>query len=592
MKEQRAAALNPVQEGFRFGRFELDVRARELLKDGVRTRLQDQPFEVLAMLIRQPGTVLTREELHKRLWPEGTFVDFEHGLNAAVKRLRSVLGDNADAPSYVETVHRLGYRFIARVESIGVASIARVMDPASNVERKPRLAVLPFADLGDPSTHGYFSEGLTEEMITQLGRLCANRLGVIARTSSMLVMRSASTAREIGRALRVDYLVEGSVRRDGDRVRVTAKLIETDGETQVWGQSYERHLADCFKVQSELASEIGHSLTIKLLSDPRGLRADSRNVAAQQAYLKGRYHWNKPGATGAVEAVDHLEQAVRLDPEFAAAYATLSRVHVATADYYMCDPATAYESARTAAARALALDPDDSDAHLTMAEVLKAVDWDWSGAERAYRSALSNNPSNEGAHRCYGLFLAVRGHGDEAAASAQRARDLDPFCLVVNTSAAWVGYLGHQYERAIEMCRHTLDMDDRFFPAHRLLAASLLQLGRMDDAVAAFEQTPEGRTDPVTVAWLAHALGRHGDSKRAAGLIEWLAHLGPQRYVSKYHLAIAQTGAGDFDGAIASLAAACEARDPSVLNLAAEPRFEPLGSRPGYRALVERLSLQ
>jgi TolB-like protein/Tfp pilus assembly protein PilF len=593
--ERTTGSGHPVKSGYRFGRYTLDLRAHELLKDGVRIRLQDQPFEVLVMLLQQPGEVLTREELRRRLWPDGTFVDFEHGLNAAVKRLRSVLGDSADNPRFVETLHRRGYRFIAEVERIGneEPSTAAAFDPAA-AQPKLRLAVLPFTDLGErTASHAYFSEGLTEEMITQLGRLCANRLGVVARTSSTLVVRNASTAQDIGRVLRADYLVEGSVRRDGDRVRVSAQLVETRGETQLWAQSYERHLSDCFTVQSEVATEIVHSLAMELLPDTEGRRGSgTRNVAAHQAYLKGRYHWNRTGSVGLREAIAYFDQALSLDPEFSAAYAALARAQISMADYYVCEPREALEAGRTAAARAIELDPSQTEAWLTIAEVRRSVDWNWVGAEDAYKAALATNPSHEGSLRYYGMFLATRGRTNEAMSAARRAQDLDPMCLTVNTSAAWVDYITHDYARAIETCRHTLDMDPEFAPANRLLAASLLQMGRTEEAVAAFERVPNGGLDTVSVAWLAHLWGVLGERRRADTLMEWLRERGRTEYVSGYHVALAHTGLGDMDRAFASLSAACEARDPGITNLAAEPRFAPLREDRRFGALVGRLLLQ
>jgi len=247
-------ALKPIREGFSFGRFELDIPARELRKDGVRLRLQDQPFEVLLMLLQQAGDVLTREDLRQRLWPDGTFVDFEHGLNAAVKRLRSALGDSADAPRFIETLHRRGYRFIGAVTPIPSRDAHAVA--ARPADAVVRVAVMPFANLGDAVAGEYFSEGLTEEMITQLGRLSGDRLRVLARFSSGLARQNGRPAHAIGEVLRADYLVEGSVRRDGDRVRISAQLVETRTETQVWADAYERLLADCFLVQSEVAAQI------------------------------------------------------------------------------------------------------------------------------------------------------------------------------------------------------------------------------------------------------------------------------------------------------------------------------------------------
>jgi TolB-like protein/Tfp pilus assembly protein PilF len=572
---------HPVKEGFRFGRFELDVRARELRKDGVRLRLQDQPFEVLVMLLEQPGEVLTRDELRHHLWPDGTFVDFEHGLNAAVKRLRAALGDNADRPRFVETLNRRGYRFIGAVDRIALER--------PHAGGKMRLAVLPFADLGSTTGHEYFSEGLTEEMATRLGRWCSDRLAVVARTSSMLVHRTAHTPREIGRSLQADFILSGGIRRDGERVRITARLIETRGETQLWAESYDRPLSDCFLVQSEVAAEIAQSLAMELLPEARTRRAGTRQVAAYQAFLKGRYHWNKPGMTGVEDAVAFYEQAVTLDPDFAAAHASLARAHVAAAAYYLREPCEALEAGRIAAARALELDPSDSDAHLSLAEIRKTVDV--AGAEAAYRLALAFNPSSEAAHRLYGLFLAARGRIPEAALAVQRACDLDPLCLVVNTSAAWVRYLAREYDEAIDWCRHTLDMDPRFAPAYGVLAAALIETGQIDEAISVFERAKAAPPDAVLAAWWAHALALRGDTARALEILEPLDRAA-SGYVSPYHRALAYTALDRTDAAVALLGAAFDERDPAIVNLAAEPRFERLRADARYGALAERLGLQ
>jgi TolB-like protein/DNA-binding winged helix-turn-helix (wHTH) protein/Tfp pilus assembly protein PilF len=584
---------------YRFGRFELDVRSRELRKDGIRLRLQDQPFEVLSMLLERPGEVLTRDELRQRLWPEGTFVDFEHGLNAAVKRLRGAIGDDADNPRFVETLHRRGYRFVGAVEPLFDGAVDAVNGRLAS--QKLRLAVLPLAylsdmadsaDRADRNAHEYFAEGLREEMITQLGRMCADRLGVIARTSSSLIQRQTTRIRDIGRALRVDFVVEGSVRREGDRVRVSAQLVETRGETQLWAESYERHLSDCFLVQSEVATKIVHALAVELLPDERIAReAGTRHVDAHQAYLKGRYHWNKATPTGLPEATAYFEQAIALDPAFSAAHAALARAHLAAAEHYVGEPRTSLEAARCAAGRALAIDPSDSEALLTVAEVDKILAWDWEGAERSYRTALAFNPSNVAVHRHYGLFLAARGRNAEAAGEADRACDLDPLCLTVNTSAAWVRFLAREYERAVDQCRHTLDMDASFVFARRLLAASLAQLGQCREATIEIDALMSGPLDAVSLAWLAHALAVIGDRERAGGVLDQLNDLARTRRISPYHRALAHTATGDVDGAISFLARACDERDPAMINVGVEPRFEPLGADPRFQSLVGRLKL-
>ncbi len=581
---------------FRFGRFELDLRARELRKDGVRIRLQDQPFELLAMMLERPGDMLTRDELRRRLWPDGTFVDFEHGLNAAVKRLRAVLGDNAEHPRFVETLHRRGYRFIGSVEGLdgvewhpreGASSAA-----AQATGTKRRLAVLPFTCMSDNAGPEYFTEGLREEMITELGRLCAGRLGVIARTSSTLIQRTATRIRDIGQALRVDFVVEGNVRREGDRARITVQLVETRGETQLWAESYERHLSDYFQVQSEVATEIVHSLAVELLPvSGDAPQIGTRHVDAHQAYLKGRYHWNKPGDEGIIPAIAFFKQAVALDQQFAFAHSALARAYMGAVNYDVLEPRPALDNARRSAVRALELDPTDSEAHLTLAEVGRVLEWDWAGAEKAYRTALAFNPSNVAVHRHYGLYLAARGRSAEASAATDRAYDLDPLCLVVNTSAALVRYLARDFNPAIERCRDTLDMDEGFAPARRLLAAALLQAGRADEATTELKALAQEHLDPVSLAWVAHGFATLGDVARAGGILEQLALLARERYVSAYHRALAHTALGDRDGALGLLTQAFEQRDPSIINLGVEPRFDALGTDPRYKALVEQLAL-
>ena len=446
-------------ETLRFGPFELDVRSRELRKGQTRVRLQEQPFEILRMMLERPGLVVTREELCSRLWPNGTFVDFEHSLNAAVKRLRAALGDEADNPRFVETLPRRGYRFIARHD-------AAMTVAASALAHRVRLAVMPFTVVGDEPGQEYFADGLTEEMIAQLGQLCRGRIGVIARSSSMMFKRSTQRAHEIGQTLRADYLLEGSVRQEGDRVRITARLVETSGETHLWIETYERHLADCLSVQADVAARIARSLAMELMPEQsHGAHATSHDANAYQAYLKARFHWNKPGDEGVDEAIDYYEQSLARDPAFAAAYAGIARARITRAEYYGDLPRRALEMARHSAKRALELEPSLSEAHLALAEIRRTLEWDWRGAESSYSQAIVLNPSHEGAHRSFGAMLATLSRSDEAIREAERACELDPLCLVVNSSAAWVRFVAGDYDKAIARCLHTVEMNPRFSAA-------------------------------------------------------------------------------------------------------------------------------
>ena len=375
----------------RFGSFEVDLRARELRKGGVRIRLQSQPFEILAAMLERPGEVVTREELRQRLWPAGTFVDFEHSLNAAIKRLRLALGDDADNPRFVETLHRRGYRFIAALDGslesgTPFNDVRLVGRPYAKMRRDAatvRLAVLPFANVGGDSAQEYFSDGLTEEMITQIGRLCPGRLGVIARTSSMLFKNTPKSACEIGRDLSVDYLLEGSVRREGERVRITAQLIELPSEVHLWAETYDRSIGESLIVQTDVAAHIARSLAMELVPDQVDVigRSTSRRTEAYQAYLKGRYHWNRATLDGATTALSYYARALEIDPQFAAAHAATARARVALVNHSIGPGRTSLEQARESALQAIQLDPGVSDAHVALAEVRRTLEWNWRVAE-------------------------------------------------------------------------------------------------------------------------------------------------------------------------------------------------------------------
>jgi TolB-like protein/Tfp pilus assembly protein PilF len=583
----------------RFATFEVDMHARELRKGGIRIRLQDQPFEILAVMLDRPGEVVTREELRERLWPAGTFVDFEHSLNAAIKRLRAALGDDADNPRFVETLHRRGYRFIAAVESEGQPvrnlHVVRpsVSKPAAD-SVSVRLVVLPFANLSNDPTQEYFSDGLTEEMITQIGRLCPGRLGVIARTSSMQFKRSAKSANEIGRELSADYLLEGSVRGDGDRIRITAQLIETRTEVHLWAETYDRSLGETLNLQTDVAAHIARSLAMELVPDQVDVlgRATPRRTEAYQAYLKGRYHWNRGTLEGVTSAISYYERALELDAGFAAAHSAIARARISLANRAN-GPARAFlEQAKASALRSIEIDPGISDAHLALAEIRRTLEWNWQTAEEEYRTAIALSPSCESAHRFYAQFLAAMSRFGEAKAEADRACDVDPFCLVVTTSAVWVRYVAGEFATAIDRSRHVLEMDAGYMPARRLLGAALLGAGRADEAVVELAAAAgPGVDDPISLAWLAHAKALAGARDEAGAIVARLESEAVKTYVPGYHLALAHSGLGNRDAAFALLGKACADRELAVINLKVEPRFEPLRRDPRYGALLQRLRL-
>jgi TolB-like protein/Tfp pilus assembly protein PilF len=581
-------AATDADQPLRFGSFELDLRSRELHNGATRIRLQEQPFEILRMMLERPGRVVTREELQQRLWPDGTFVDFEHSLNAAVKRLRAALGDDAENPRFVETVPRRGYRFIARSEEETTAR-----DAAARLTPPPvRLAVLPFVDLSQEDRDGYFADGLTEEMIAQLGQMYRSRIGVISRSSAMMFRDNAKGAREIGDALRARYLLEGSIRRQGDRARITARLVEASSEMQLWAETYETSLTDALFVQQDIATRIARSLAIELLPEKRNAPVSS-NAEAYRAYLKGRYYWNMLADTGVEQAAAYLERATQLDPTSAAAHAALARVRILEAEYYDAIPRTALEGARESATRALELDPTFFEAHLAMGDVRRMLQWDWRGAETAYSQAIVLNPSQEGAHRAYGLLLAALSRFAEAIRESDRACEMDPLCVVVNSSgAAWVRFLAGDYDAAIARSREAIEMEPEYLIARRILAASYLQSGREREAISELESAlPRSAEDSTLIAALAHAKAVTGNRRAAVALVERLTKDAPTRHLPSYHLALAYVGLGDTDAALSSLEQAIVVRDPAVINLAVDPRLESVRSDARCTQLIEQLGL-
>ena len=583
----------------RFGNFELDVRSRELRRieerrqgvpgDGSAScvRLQEQPLEILRLMLERPGEVITREELRQRLWPEGTFVDFEHSLNAAIKRLRAALGDDADKPTFIETVPRRGYRFIGSVPSqTGARSAAGPSAP------RLRLVVLPFSNLSDDSSQEYFSDGLTEELIAQLGPLCRGQVGIIGRWSSMFFKGSLQRAREIGEALNAEYLLEGSTRRDGSRVRITARLVEAITETQLWSETYDRSTTDWLSVQADVAGRVARSLLRELVPPARAVVAPRDHPRAYQAYLKGKYHWARPGDIGLDEAIRWFTEAVSDAPDFAAALAALGRVQVASAEYYHELPRVALATARESASRALAIDPTVSEAHAVAGDLHRMLDGDWAAAEACYAEAIALNPSNTAALRSYGLMLALESRYGEALACVERARELDPLCLGTNTTGTWARYVSGDYDSAITHCRQMLEMDPEFVTAHRVLAAALVQAGRGDEAVAQLERAlTVDSTHPVLLAWLAHVKAVMGCRSQAEALIARARALERTRYVPPFHLALAYTGLGELNEAFAALDQAWLDRDPALATLDAEPRFEPLRADARYALLVDRIRI-
>ena len=619
----------PSPHGVRFGVFEADLRASELRKHGLKVKLHGRPFQILALLLERPGEAITREELREKLWPADTFVDFDHGLNNAVNKLRDALGDSADNPRFVETLPRHGYRFIALVGKLDGAPAAVGPHPtptqreASTMLRGRRgrlvvfalvavvamgayfawqrlwpqtaapgekimLAVLPFENLSGDPEQDYLSDGLTEEMIAQLGRLSPQQLRVIARTSAMKYKDSAMGIDEIGRNLGVDFIVEGSVRQEGERVRITAKLIQVSDQTQLWSEDYNRDLSDILKLQSDVARAIAREVRLELPREAQTRLAGTRTVnpEAYQAYLKGRYYSNMAREWSSKKAVGYFEQAIEIDPNFALAYAALGR----TAAYL--NPTEKYmPKARAAALQALDLDSTLAEAHTALGRIQTYWVWDWVRAERFFQRGIELDPANAAAHQEYARYLTAMGRFDEAIAECKRALELDPVSRGIATALGRIFHRARRYDQAIEWYEKAVEIDPYYYYAHLFMGFTYEAKGMYEQAREKFERAVGLGGENSLAIPLVHGYAAGGYKGSRMASIRSQLPLVQEGKCRAHTLAMAYAGVGRTDEALDMLEKAYADRDTGMPFLRVEPVFDPIRSDPRFPSLLRRMNL-
>lgn len=625
----------------RFGVFEVDLRSGELRKQGVRVRLGGQPFQVLAILLENPGEVVTREELQKQLWPADTFVDFDHGLNKAINKLRTALGDSAENPRFVETVAR-GYRFLAEVaevenppvrpskavaqpEAINASEISSI--PIQSAEPQPSrtriswripaailslavvglialkwsqwnspspiirsLAVLPFESLSNDTSQDFFADGMTDQLITDLGQIGALR--VISRTSAMGYKHSHESLPQIARDLNVDAVVEGTVLRSGDRVRITAQLIEAKADKHLWAQSYEGELRETLSLQNQVARAIADQVRLKLNSHEQAALEAARTVNphAYVSYLKGRYFWNKRNADSLNAALAYFHQAIEEDPSYAQAYSGLADTYALLGDwqYAVMTPREALPKAKAAALKALELDKSLGEAHTSLAFCLRSYDWDFDAAEREFQIAIELNPSYATAHHWYAWQLAIRHRYGEAIAEMNTALSLDPLSLVINADLAELLEIAHQYDAAVRQSEKTIEMEPRFGLAHNHLAQAYIGQKLYAKAIDELKIAVDlSQGSPTCIANLARAYAASGNRAEALKLLQELKARTTETNSHGSEIAIIYASLGDNDQAMQWLEKAYSERfNPGVL---LRPGFDPLRADPRFQALVQRV---
>ena len=600
----------PCPQTVRFGPFELDLRSCELHRNGSTVRLPEQPCQILIALLERPDEVVTREELCRRLWADDTFVDFEHSLNAAVKRLRGLLDDSSDAPRYIETLPRHGYRLIVPVEKaepapavpklvvrrriwIAVASALLLCAVASTIWLWPRLhssakpirsiAVLPLQNLSGNPDEDYFAAGMTEQLITELAQV--RELRVISHQSVMQYKGKVRPLPEIARELQVDALVEGSALRQGDRVRITAQLINANPERHLWSHAYDGNFRDVLTLQSEVAQAIVREIRINTTAEDKARLVAARpvNPEAYKAYLKARYFWNRWGSD-TFKAADYFEKAIEKDPTFAPAYSGLALCYCT--QLFWMRPREVYPKARAAVSKALELDDSLAEAHAALAYTKLQYEWDWPGAEREFRRALELNPNSPDTNFAYSHYLTKMGRFDEAIAVARHGLSVDPLSLTMNADLGWVYTYARRYDDAIEQINRTLELDPHYIHAQWELAVVYILKRQYGEALAGLQKI---NSDSFR-AFEGYIYAVTDNREEAYRVIARMNDNGREHYVDSYERAIPYAGLGQKDKALDWLERAYAERSAEMPNLKIEPLFDNLRSEPRFQELMRRMN--
>ena len=621
---------------YAFGEFRFDPKGRVLFRSGEMVPLFPKAIEVLACLVENPGQVTTKEDLLAKVWPD-TFVE-ESTLTRSISVLRKALGDTPDGHAFILTVPKRGYRFVAEVREepakngtagspldsgsstphpqarnglrahswrrfawiagiVATAIVATALLMWMRLRTKPvtsgriRIVVLPVQNLtGDPGRE-YISDGLTESIIAQLGRMNPGRLGVIARTSAMTYKHSSKTIRQIGDELHVEYVLESSLRQSGEHFRITTQLIRVNDQTHLWSDDYDRTVRDLVTVQDDFARAIAAGIRLELSAAAHQslTAARSANPEAYMTYLEGRYYWNQRSVASLERAIVHLSQATELDPNFALAYSGLADAYCSLGVIGDVAPGEVFPKARVAAEKALGLDASLAEAHTSLAYVKFSYDWDWNAAEAEFQRAIELNPNYAIAHHWYGQFLRLMGREEDSIREGQKAQDLDPRSLIINVEAGLPYYYSHRYDEALSHFRKALELDPNFALAHNDIGWVLEAEGKYPEAIQEFERAVQ--ISDVAALWssLGHAYGTAGRRRDARKVLERLREIARQHYVSPSYEAAVHLGLGEYDEAMDLYERAYAERSWAMLWFKIGQYTKLLRGTPRFEALLEKM---
>ena len=618
----------PIRETVCFGQFELDLGAYELRRGGLSLKVSRQQMELLILLIERRTQLVSRAEISDRLWTSDVFVDVDTGINSAISKIRQALGDSAETPRFVETVPGKGYRFIADVvvkdltpanvvlsdalehrgaedrrhpgwlaAAAGIALIAAVPaaymawrhSPAALMNSRVAIAVLPFEHLGEPAS-GYLAEGLTSETSASLAQIDPERLSVKGRTLAYKGTRKS--AAEIGRELSADYLVEGTIRSAGHRVRVTTQLLRVRDQEHVWSASYERESGNLLALQQELSSAIAEQIRHRVSAEPlRGAlgRRHTHDPDAYEAYLKARSLQGRRTPATNTDAVREFERALGRDPSYALAWAGLALTHAASVLNGDAPPREVATRAREAAARAVMENANLAEVQMAVAYVNWLFEWDWSAAAAAAERATRLDPSSGAAWRTLGHVISQSGRHAEAAASMARARELEPLEPMSYALSSQVAFQARDYKVALDHARRAVVTDSDIWVGHMMLGQAYDRLGMTDlalEALADAARLSQGNSKPVSLrGYILATAGRTGEAREVLRTLQARAE---RQYVPPYALALVHAGLADRDAVFDQLSNAVAGRDVHLILLGVEAKWDPYRADPRFADLLAR----
>jgi TolB-like protein/DNA-binding winged helix-turn-helix (wHTH) protein len=630
-----------------FGVFELDLQRAELRKSGVKVKLQEQPLKILQVLLENPGQIVGREELQKRIWPANTFVEFDQGLYSAMARLRDALGDSSDSPRFIETVARRGYRFIAPVTLPGVEAIGETASQATPEQESAKalavrrwiaslvaglvggavllasvlafdlagarewlrsrttpirsVAVLPLLNLSNDPQQDYFADGMTDELTTELAQVGTFR--VISRTSAMRYKGTNKTLPQIARELNVDAVVEGSVVRSGDHVRITAQLVDASTDRHLWASSYDRDLRDALLVQAEAARSITECIRVRLTAQQKSKFTKARAVdpEAYDLYLRARNYSQKITHADIKKCIETFQQSIQKDPLFADAYAGLADCYSIAPDVGVLTESDGAARTRNAISRTLELDDGQAEAHALLCG-LDMEDWNWNGAERECQRALELGPNLPAAHQGYSDFLLTIGKAEAALMEVRVAAALDPLSSRYASGVGWTLVYARHYDEALRQFQKVLELDPNYLIAHSGVGRAYLLQGKyepsIDEMKWTFIRVGFGADEAETKeSELRHAYQLSGPRGYWQKRLEWDREdiwdkqVAPEQRAPAYYVALDYANLGEKDRAFLLLQQAYLQHEQELMIMKVDPRLDPLRSDPRYGEFLRRVGL-